>query len=222
MIKSTPKVGGKGGGMFGNLSTKTIGLGVGAFVGVVVLVIVLYFVVFKKDTPKPTPNDPPKPPPNDPPKPPPNDKEVYFYDKDRYSFPQYTSNSMEQNKANIEANIATAASLGAVQASKEQLKAEWQGGLDSCNAGWIANIPGNDDSRVYIPYRTNRGEGSGCSNPNVLSGDLPFAAGIQGTEKWGLWLYGKKPTNLPDCNGPMTPGQPCVGKYSPSKVSKYS
>jgi hypothetical protein len=154
----------------------------------------------------------------------PSDKEVYFYDKGRYSFPQLTSgvDSAARNFANMKANKETAESLGAVQASKEQIRAEWQGGLDSCNVGWALNNPAKEDTYVYIPYRTSRGEGSGCSNPNVLSGDLPFASGLQGTEKWGLWLYGKKPTNLADCNGPVPAGQPCVGKYSPSKVSKYS
>jgi hypothetical protein len=148
-------------------------------------------------------------------------EEVYFYDKGRYFFPQSASglNSVQQNIVNMKANKATAESLGAVQASKEQIKAEWKGGLDSCNYGWAANDPW-----VYMPYRTTRGKDSGCENPNVLSGDLPSASGLQGTEKWGLWLYGKKPTNLPDCNGtvPVPAGQPCVGKYSPSKVSKYS
>jgi hypothetical protein len=156
----------------------------------------------------------------------PSDKEVYYYDKGgRNAFPQLTSGdgSAARNIANMKANKVTAESLGAVQASKEQIRAEWQGGLDLCNAGWALNNPEKDDTYVYIPYRTTRGSGSGCENSNVLSGDLPFSTGLQGTEKWGLWLYGKKPTNLPDCDGPATPtGQPCVGKYSPSKVSKYS
>ena len=122
----------------------------------------------------------------------------------------------------MKANKQTADSLGAVQATKEQLIAEWKNGLDSCNAGWVYNNPLKEDSNVYIPYRTIRGTGSGCENPFALAaGEIPSVSGLQGTEKWGMYLYGVKP-KLPDCNSGVASGTPCVGNYAPGKTSKFS
>ena len=150
-------------------------------------------------------------------------KEVYFYDVNRYGIPQLTTgdNSVNRNFDNMKANKQTADSLGAVQATKEQLIAEWKNGLDSCNAGWVYNNPLKEDANVYIPYRTTRGTGSGCENKDVLSGEIPSASGLQGTEKWGMYLYGVKP-KLPDCNSGVASGTPCVGNYAPGKTSKFS
>jgi len=152
-------------------------------------------------------------------------KEVYFYDKYRYSIPQLTSitggDGTQINYDNMAANKSIADKYNATQATKEQLIAEWKGGLDSCNYGWLYNNIEKEDTNVYIPYRTSRGLNSGCEKVDVVSGDIPSASGLQGTNKWGLYLYGKKPS-LPDCNGGgLTDGQECVAKYSPTKFSKY-
>ncbi len=152
-----------------------------------------------------------------------DNKEVYFYDVNRYGIPQLTTgdNSVNRNFDNMKANKATADSLGAVQATKEQLIAEWKNGLDSCNYGWVYNNPLKEDSNIYLPYRTTRGKDSGCENKDVLSGEIPSASGLQGTEKWGMYLYGVKP-KLPDCNSGVASGTPCVANYAPGKFSKFS
>lgn len=162
-----------------------------------------------KDPAKPSPKPSPKPTLKA------EDKEVYYYDIGRYSFPQMTTNVGEQVEYRKK-NKETAEKLGAVQASKDQIIAEWKTGLDACNYAWSGDT---DETFVFAPYRTTRGSGSGCEKTNVLSGEIPSASGLQGTKKWGLWLYGKKP-DLPTCDGSSITA--CVGKYSPTKKSKYS